>query len=178
MSGKSSRSKGANAELEIMRKFKAWWEPIAPDSQWARVPLSGGWGTSGQRKGFKACGDIMTTCEIFPFTVEVKRREGWVMSTLMAGKKSPVWSWWAQAMRQGKEADLLPMLVFRKSRMEWLAMVDVMTILGKCPNEGVVLPREKPTDRLQIVRIMQLSDLLKTDPKEILTLNEQPKLRG
>ena len=115
-----SRQKGNVAEREVAALIKEWWRKLEPKADFVRTPLSGGWGATKEvRAGFKASGDLMTTATRFPFTVEVKRREGWTMERLTQGKKSPVWSWWRQAQTQADEMDLTPMLWLRKSREDW-----------------------------------------------------------
>ena len=68
-------------------------------------------------------GDLMTTSRTFPFSVEVKRNEGWSEVPLQAGKPSPVWAWWRQCQTAACECGQLPMLWFRHSREEWRVML-------------------------------------------------------
>jgi hypothetical protein len=116
------RPKGNKAEIEIAKMFSAWWSAFEP-GDFVRTPLSGGWGGKDLRAGFKASGDIMTTAQQFPFTIEVKRREGWSWKTLVAGKKSPVWGYWRQALSQAKEMGGIPLLFFRRNREPWNVML-------------------------------------------------------
>lgn len=129
------RPKGSKAEIEIAKKLKAWWSPFEP-AEFVRTPLSGGWGGKDLRAGFRASGDIMTTAEKFPFTIEVKRREGWAWSSLLAGKKSPVWGYWGQAVGQAKEMGGIPLLFFRKNREDWFLMLPHVALIR---NKGIVL---------------------------------------
>ena len=117
------REKGNVAEREVAALIKAWWGQLEPKADFIRTPLSGGWGGPTQRAGFKASGDLMTTAERFPFTVEVKRREAWSMDRLLAGSRSPVWGWWRQAQTQGVEMSATPMLWIRRSREPWRVLV-------------------------------------------------------
>lgn len=116
------RPKGSKAEIEIAKRLKAWWarEEVA---EFVRTPLSGGWGGKDLRAGFQASGDVMTTSRIFPFTIEVKRREGWSWLPLLAGKKSPVFGYWKQAVGQAEEQGGIPLLFFRKNREPWWMML-------------------------------------------------------
>lgn len=128
------RAKGSKAEIDVAKRFKAWWSPLEP-SEFVRTPLSGGWGGKDLRAGFRASGDIMTTAPRFPFTVEVKRREGWAWKPLIAGKKSPVWGWWEQAVGQAKEMGGIPLLIFRKNREEWNLMLPHAAFLRARPTK-------------------------------------------
>lgn len=123
------RPKGCKAEIEVAKILEPWWrdhEPKAPDGhaiRFVRTPLSGGWGGKDTRSGFKASGDLMTTAATFPFTVEVKRREGWKWKPLFEGRRSPVWSWWRQAVGQGTEMRAVPLLWLRHNREPWSVML-------------------------------------------------------
>ncbi len=118
-----SRDKGSTAEREVAKLLETWWQQREPSARFVRVPLSGGWGTPQLRPDFKASGDLATNSDSFFFTVEVKRREGWVWKTLLALRPSPVWGWWRQAQVQAGECGREPMLWFRKSREDWHVMV-------------------------------------------------------
>lgn len=117
------RSKGNRAELEVAALVEEWWTTYEPEARFKRTPLSGGWGDATVRGAFNASGDLMTTSSTFPFCVEVKRRERWSVDRLMAGKASPVWSWWRQTQTAAEEMKLEPMMWFRHNRTPWLVMV-------------------------------------------------------
>ena len=117
--------KGKVAEREVAKLFCAWWQRVEPGCSFVRTPLSGGWSSPQVRVEYRACADLMTTATRFPFGVEVKRREGISLDWLREGKPSPAWDWWRQAQRQASEAKLAPMLVFRRSREPWLAMLPI-----------------------------------------------------
>ena len=119
----NGRNKGSTAEREVAALIQKWWRTHSPKANFVRVPLSGGWGNPQTRAGFRASGDIMTDDTTFPFSVEVKRREGWAWKNLLAGGKSPVWDWWFQAQDQAKEMNLTPMLWLRHSREPWMVML-------------------------------------------------------
>lgn len=119
----SGRQKGAGAEREVAKLLEGWWASLEPGVRFVRVPLSGGWGTPALRPDFQASGDLATTARRFPWTVEVKRREGWSLKEFLAGRRSPVWGWWAQAERQAGECGKEPMLWFRANRQPWRVLV-------------------------------------------------------
>lgn len=118
-----SRKKGNIAEREVAKLLEGWWAHVEPECKFVRTPLSGGWGGPQIRVGFKASGDLMTTAEKWPWTVEVKRREAWSWGQFIKGRPSPVWKWWEQSLVQGVEAGLEPMLWVRQSRKPWAVLL-------------------------------------------------------
>jgi len=111
----NSRAKGKRGEREVAALLRAWWSQYEPDAQFASTPGSGGWSTAKMREEFRATGDICTTAQRFPFAIEVKYRQGWSLRNFEHGFASPVWGWWAQAVREAKEAKAEPMLWVRKN---------------------------------------------------------------
>lgn len=130
------RPKGNRAELEVAALIERWWGVYERECRFKRTPLSGGWGDRDVRGAFNASGDLMTTAKRFPFCVEVKRREGWVMKSLHAGSRSPVWGWWRQTQVAAAEVDLEPIMFFRHNREPWLVMVREFFAarLNPCPD--------------------------------------------
>jgi hypothetical protein len=114
----NGRVKGSRAEREFAAMLELWWRDVEPGCRFVRTPLSGGWGGPQVRAGFRASGDLMTTAQKFPFTVEVKRREI-SYREFLAGRASPVWGWWVQAQGQAREQGSEPMLVFRTNNSPW-----------------------------------------------------------
>jgi hypothetical protein len=113
------RTKGKVAEREVVGIIQAWWRQLEPKSVFLRTPMSGGWQFGNARENFKTAADIMTDSQYFPFSVEVKRREGFAWKNFVSGKQSPVMNWWAQAREQARESKRVAMLWFRKSHMPW-----------------------------------------------------------
>lgn len=109
----NGRSKGKGGEREAARLCAGWWSAIEPGVQFVSTPQSGGWATPKLRGAFKAAGDLMTTSVRWPFSVEVKRREGWSWATLLARKQSPVWGWWDQCLKAAGEEGRVPLLLLR-----------------------------------------------------------------
>jgi hypothetical protein len=130
------RDKGKTGEQEVAEMLASWWTQVEPDAIFKRTPGSGGWGGRGNaeaRAGFKLTGDVMTTAKLWPFDVEVKRREMWDYDRFAQGRPSPVWSWWRQTQVSALTAvrledpkteaemfkDREPMLWFRQNRRPW-----------------------------------------------------------
>ncbi len=136
--GRASKTKGSVGEIEVRDLLREWWSPVEPETKIVRTPASGGWNASAE---FAASGDLMVSPgSAFPFSVEVKRREGWSPVNLFAGRASPVWQWWAQACRDAEKIGRRPLLWVRRSRAEWIVVVsrEDAERVGFC---GVKAPR-------------------------------------
>lgn len=162
-----SRQKGSVAEREVAALMRDWWRALEPDCEFCKTPLSGGWQTPQLRVGFKMTGDLCTTAKHLPWTLEIKRRESWSLDRLLAGKKSPVWSWWRQAQAQGDEASLVPMLWLRKNREPWRIMLPLSYVKHR-PIAGcrAILAIDSVDFGTLVPSIMLASDLLAIPPKE------------
>jgi hypothetical protein len=122
--GKRSRAKGANGELEVAKLLEPWWRQCEDGCHFRRTPGSGGWGRSSEvRAGFNASGDLSTDADLWPFCIEIKRREGWAWENVWLGKRSPVWGWWRQCQDAAKECGKLPMMFFRHNHEAWSVML-------------------------------------------------------
>ncbi len=178
--------KGQRAEREVAKICECWWRRLYKTAHFTRTPISGGWSIPDIRGHFRACGDIMTTSEKWPFTVEVKRRENWSVGRLFEGRASPVWKWWIQAQRQADEEGGVPMLWFKrnperpgKQAFPWCVMLpgdycDQMK-LGLRPDvmwgESLLLEREVDFGRR--LPVLFFSDRLESiSPKRIKPMKE------
>lgn len=123
-----SSAKGRRGEREVAGMCQNWWRKIDKKCEFKRTPLSGGWSTTTIRSHFRACGDIMTTSDNWPFTVEVKRREDWSLNNLFDGKPTAVWQWWIQSTDQANKEKQVPMLWLKRNRVPWLIMLPVIFI--------------------------------------------------
>ena len=142
MSGKTSRTKGCVNEREVAGMLESWWQGVEPGCSFVRTPSSGGWSTPKVRAEFRASGDVMTTAKRFPFGVEVKRREGFVWSTVVAGKASPVWSWWMQTGKAALEQlESVPMLWMRRNGERWRVMLPERVLERLIGGEGLMQAR-------------------------------------
>jgi Holliday junction resolvase len=168
-----SRRKGANAEREVAKLLCAWWQQLEPGVSFVKTPLSGGWGNAKVRGDFRASGDLMTNAKTFPFTVEVKRREGFASERVKPGvlRSSPIWEWWEQALTQAEEQRGTPMLVFRKSHEQWRIILPAtrrvwagLAVLGashiECGRFGLI-----STEGTLRVTLAPLELLLATNPR-------------
>ncbi len=122
--------KGPAGELEVGRLLTPWWQKLEPEISFVRSPGSGGW-RHAQR--FGARGDLMADPGrkwLWPFTLEIKRREAWSEEVFLLGNGSPVWKWWTQNQKAAADSGKRPMLWFRKnqhpSRLRVLALPEAV----------------------------------------------------
>ena len=168
--GKSSKAKGAAAELEVRNLVQAWWRQLEPECVFARTPSSGGWSAPSMRGEFKVAGDLTTTAQHWPFTVEVKRREGWSERELKAGRRSPVWSWWGQVMVASEEEGRTPMLWFRRSHTPWLVMLPQSYVNAIAPAFPIVCCWSIQAFNFTVHPIVvRATDVLAFDPRTFAT---------
>lgn len=179
MGAKNGRQKGNNAELQVAHLIEAWWHQIEPGKAFRRSPSSGGWATPEVRADFKASGDLVTKAEKFPFSVEVKRREGWNLANVLAGRRSPIWRWWAQTNKAAKEMNAHPMLWFRQNREPWRIVFSEASLMqfpvwdiphwdisDMAEHHGFFSPIENPSG--ERVRVMSAEFVLQIHPEKFV----------
>ncbi len=86
----------------------------------------------------------------FPFTLEVKRREGWSLKAFLGGsQRGPVWQWWAQTQKAATDSGRRPMLWFRQHHRSmqavglpscWLVMIEATVFARLSRLRGLALP--------------------------------------
>lgn len=132
---KNSRVKGSRAELDVAAMFSRWC-----GEEVRRTPLSGGWSSA----KFGVTADLVCANPAFPYSVEIKHREGWVLDDLVTGARKDhdksIVQWWKQCVESCPKREdkanridnrgritLLkePLLVFRRNRQPWLVMMRV-----------------------------------------------------
>lgn len=110
-----SRAKGARTESSIRDLFRKH-----TGLQWERVPGSG---ALDQKHGLK--GDLYVPNEKNIFCVEAKGyAEDHLTSAVLTSKSPQLLKFWEQAVRQGKQVDKLPLLVFKHDRSKVFVAFD------------------------------------------------------
>jgi hypothetical protein len=101
------RAKGARAETQMRDQLR-----LATNLQWERVPSSG---ALDPKHGLKA--DLYVPNEKNLYAVEAKHyAEDHLTSKILTGKSPQFFEWWGQAVRQGKQVDKIPLLLFKFDR--------------------------------------------------------------
>lgn len=159
--GAKSKDKGRRGEREVAKLLSKWW-----GSDFVRTPQSGGFSNQKFRNEWNADSDVVTADETFPFSVEVKWREGWSLDHILTAWESPIWDWWEQAKRETAEGKQT-LLVFKKNYQPFFIMMRCVDPVER-PRQ-VTFIEEAPIstyDRQgQNVYIRLFSDLLE-EPKE------------
>lgn len=108
-----SRQKGARAELQVRDKLRS-----LTGLNWERVPGSG---ALDEKHGLK--GDLYVPNKKNEFCVEVKSYKEDNLNSRFLHNKSPIKEWWSQAVRQGKQVNKLPLLIYKFNRSKMYACV-------------------------------------------------------
>ena len=102
-----SRAKGARIEAQIKKKLTE-----LTGLNWQRIPASG---ALDEVHGLK--GDLYVVGEGNIFCTEVKGyKDDHINSGLLTHKTPQISAWWEQAVRQGKQVDKRPLLIFKFDR--------------------------------------------------------------
>ncbi len=166
---KNGRRKGKRAENEVAKLCASWWAAVEPGCEFRSTPSSGGWATPQLRGHFKVAGDLTTTAKKWPFTVEAKRRENWVLSNLYAARQSPVWAWWKQACKAALEEGRVPILFLRRNTkpgqpVEWFVMLPARKFSAWVPR--LDSPALRPTKAMvgEVDTLLTTWDVLRSCP--------------
>lgn len=115
----NGRRKGHQFERDQAKIWGDWW---GNRELFARTPMSGGW---------KIAGDIACTDPDFPFTLEMKKHEGWFFEQLW-NDKCEIFAWLNQVQNdvvKKKAVGKIPMVVFTKNCCDVYVMVSMHLFL-------------------------------------------------
>lgn len=118
--GRKARRKGSTNERAVAKILELWWGK----GVFKRTPLSGGWGN---REEFKTCGDIQCSDSLWPFHVEIKARESWMLEQLICGYKTNLAKWWLQTITECPEGKK-PLMIFTKNNYPFFCMLKIADV--------------------------------------------------
>ena len=151
----NGRQKGARGERQVKLMLQKWW-----GGKFFRSPGSGAFATRGfSSKVADMSGDIVTTDPTFPFSVECKWREDWLLEQLLTAKKCVIHAWWQQTLQQ-TPSDKIALLIFKRNNSQWYYMMLSKTWCSFMSASDVW----ENTFIYKNVTIGVLSDLMSTDP--------------
>lgn len=102
-----SKDKGVRAETVVRDALRTY-----TGLKWERVPGSGALNPVHQMKG-----DLYIPNEKNRYCVEVKHyAESHISHTLITGKSPQLIEWWEQTLRQSRQTNRMPMLIFKHDR--------------------------------------------------------------
>jgi len=112
--GKRSMRKGQDFERNIAKILSCWW---GVNKSFARVPLSGGWKFTNDKKILgRITGDLITP-EDFPFVISCKKVEIFEFHTIFSSK-SIFRKWWSEIASIASQINKKPMLIFTRNRWD------------------------------------------------------------
>jgi len=110
-----SRQKGRTAELNCRNELRK-----LTNLNWERTPMSGALGAQHKLKG-----DLYVPDTPIKYCAEVKHyKDDHISTKLLTGKNPQFNQWWEQTIREAKQIDKEPLLVFKHDRSKWFAAFD------------------------------------------------------
>lgn len=113
-----SREKGKRGEMQIRDKLRD-----KSGLQWERVPGSGAFGQNHGLKGDVYLPHTSGHMSLYCFEVKWYKDEQLTSNVLNVGE-SQIEKWWEQTAREAEQMHMLPALVFKKDRGDWLIALD------------------------------------------------------
>lgn len=153
-----SRDKGKRAEYQVRDLLRE-----QTGMKWERVPGSGGFNSSHGLKG-----DIYVPDEDIKHCVEVKHYKEETLNSLMIKNPDNQFAkFWAQTIREAKQIDKEPILIFKKDRGIWMiASRDEEGIVPEIIYTNEFRENKQQEVTFDQVYIYLFSDWLKTKNKE------------
>lgn len=141
-----SRAKGARVETQVRDKLRT-----LTKLKWERTPLSGATSPLLKMKG-----DLFIPGENNRYCVEVKGyKDDHLTSKYLTSVNPMISTWWAQALREAKQTDKLPLLIFKFDRSKLFVAFDLVEVPVFSGN-FMYLSRDK-------IYVMELEDWIKQE---------------
>ena len=107
-----SRAKGRAAELKCRDELRK-----LTDLTWERTPMSGALSANHKLKG-----DLYVPETALKWCVEVKHyADDHLTSKILTSKVPHLKTWWEQTIREARQMDKEPLLIFKFNRSKWFA---------------------------------------------------------
>lgn len=118
-----SRQKGGRAEAALKKVLRD-----ATGLNFQRTPGSGALAPTHMLKG-----DIYIPNASNKFCIEVKHyKDDHLTSKILTSKNPQLMEWWEQAVRQGEQVDMEPILFFKFDRSKWFMATKNTDLTDKC----------------------------------------------
>lgn len=107
-----SRAKGRTAEMNAKKELRK-----LTGLQWERTPMSGALSAVHKLKG-----DVYIPDTKIKYCVEIKHyKDDHLTSKIITSKRPQIEIWWEQTIRESRQMDKEPLLVFKFDRSKWFA---------------------------------------------------------
>lgn len=115
-----SKEKGSRAEYALKKILRD-----ATGLNFQRTPGSGA-----LNEAHKLKGDLYVVNAANKFCIEVKHyKDDHLTSKILSSKSPQLIEWWEQAVRQGEQVDMIPLLFFKHDRGKWfMATLEALEI--------------------------------------------------
>lgn len=108
-----SRQKGRVAELKAKQELRK-----LTSLNWERTPMSGALSAVHKLKGDLYIPDVK-----IKYCIEIKHyKDDHLTSKILTNKNPQIKIWWEQTVREAKEMEKEPLLIFKFDRSKWFAM--------------------------------------------------------
>lgn len=176
--GKRSSQKGNRGGRVVANMCQKWWRQLEEDAEFMKTPRSGGWGTVKVRAHFRACADIMTTAEKWPFVTEVKWREDWSYPRFIDAKPTPAWKWWVKACKDARDQNGVAMMWLKKNSINKWIKFPWLVVMPASYAEGRSIPEPGASwavgtfswlpEVAEVPEVWKADELLRTPPERFL----------
>jgi hypothetical protein len=114
-----SRNKGRRGELDARDKLRKY-----TNLMWERTPMSGALDAKHKMKG-----DLYVPGKNIKYCVETKfYKDDHLTSKLITSSNPMLLQWWEQTVREAKQVDRDPLLIFKYNRSKWFAIFEDLDV--------------------------------------------------
>lgn len=145
-----SRQKGGRAEAAIKKVLRD-----ATGINFQRTPGSGALNETHKLKG-----DIYIPNAANRFCIEVKHyKDDHLTSKILTSKTPQLIEWWKQAVRQGIQVDMLPLLFFKFDRSKWFMATNSNDLIDILPYNKIQVFSNEHTLAIYNINDIDLTEI-------------------